>query len=499
MKKILLISLFFLCHISFCATYTSSTTGSWTTNSTWVGGTKPTLVGGGGQLSDDVIIESGHTVTLNGNLTVKSGVTLRVKGTLIIQATGDVDFQNGSIIIVETGGTLEMDMLTNSNNSTNVTIHGTLIVNGDYMAGTGASLSGNGDMTVTGTSSGNGTTFGTTLTCSDCIIDGTGNIENSIINGSQTNQSAPIEPYYRYTYSQQIYYQSEIDQEGNINGLSFEYNGYTSTVFDVEVYLGHTTKTSFSSSTNWVSYSDLIKVYDGNYSVSNSAGWYSITFDTPFYYNNSDNLVIAVKEKTSAYQSSSTEFYTADGVVYRVLTYYDDVTIPNPASPPTADYRSKWLPSLKLSISNVATPLPIQLLSFKGKVIEPIENQINVLLDWVTASEQNNDYFTIRRSMNGYDWDIIGIVKGSGNNSTILEYFYVDRKPESGINYYNLSQTDFDGETEFFDIISVNVENLSGRKYVKYRYNLLGQIVNEDYKGNVILIWDNGYVEKRFQ
>ena len=179
-KNFMLIT-FTLLSTFFVYAQTSTTSGGWTTGSTWVGGSSPTLTGGAGNLNTDVTIETGHTVTLSSDLTVKSGVTLRVKGTLIISTSGNVDFQNGSIIIVESGGILEMDMLTNSNNSTNVTIHGTLIVNGDYMAGTGASLSGNGDMTVSGTSSGNGTTFGVTLTCTDCAIDGTGNIENSII------------------------------------------------------------------------------------------------------------------------------------------------------------------------------------------------------------------------------------------------------------------------------------------------------------------------------
>lgn len=496
MKQLLFI-LAFIIHLPiFSATFTTTTSGSWTTGATWVGGTAPTLTGGSKQLSDDVIIETGHTVTLSSDLTVKNGASLTIRGTLIISIAGNVDFQLGSMIFVEAGGTLELNGLTNSNNSTNVVIHGSLIVNGDYTAGSGAELSGNGSMEVSGTSSGSGTSFGVVLGCDNCMVMSGGIIEDAIIDGNQTTQSAPIEPYYRYTYSQQIYYQSEINQEGNITQLSFEFNGYSSINFDIEVYLGHTAKTAFSNTTNWVPYSDLTLVYDGVYSVSNTAGWYSITLNTPFYYNNTDNLVIAVKEKSSAYQSSSNEFYTGDGSVYRVLTYYGDATVPNPSSPPTATYRSVWVPSLKLKLDLNVSPLPISLSSFNGILLE---DQIAVLLKWITLSEKNNDYFTIWRSLDGYHWDVIGMENGAGNSHSILEYIYMDRQPGPGINYYNLSQTDHNGDTEFYGIISVDVDKLSERHYVKLRINLRGQQIKEDTPGPQILVWDNGDVQKIFK
>ena len=481
----------FLTYICYSQTIISSVTGNWTTGSTWVGGSAPTLSGGAGNLNNDVTVEAGHTVTLNGDLTVKSGVTLTVKGTLIVLTGGDVDFQNGSIIVVQSGGTLEMNGLTNSNNSTNVTIHGSLIVNGDYSAGSGSAISGNGDMSVSGTSSGSGLTFGTTITCSDCSIDGTGAIENAIFDGNQTAEHAPIEPYWNWTYSQQIYYQSEINQEGNITSLAFEFNGNSAYTDQVEIYLGHTTKSSFTSTSNWVSYSDLTLVYDGDYSVSNTKGWYWITFDTPFYYNNTDNLVISVYEKTDGYHTASDEFYTGDGSVYRVLTYYDDWTNPNPVSPPTADYRSKWLPSLKLNISFSATPLPIELVAFDANKVNDTEIEIS----WTVAMEFNNDYFTVLKSYDGYHWQ--EVYKISGKNEDSFNYYsWIDREIIEGVVYYRLKQTDFDGKYKIYPIESVYMQK---RLYVVKQYNLHGQECSDDYNGIIIQKWNNGEYTKIYK
>ena len=480
----------FLTFICYSQAIVTSTTGNWTTGSTWIGGSPPALSGGAGNLNNDVTIEIGHIVTLNGDLTVKSGVTLTVKGTLIISSGGDVDFQNGSIIFVQSGGTLEMNGLTNSNNSTNVTIHGNLIVNGNYTAGTGASLSGNGNLTVSGTSNGNGTTFGTTLSCSDCVIDGTGTIENYIIDGSNYGQHAPIEPYWNWTYSQQIYYQSEINQEGNITRLAFEYNGNASYTDQVEIYLAHTVKSSFSSTTDWISYSDLTLVYDGDYTVSSTKDWYWIDFNTDFYYNNSDNLVIAVYEKTTGYHSASDEFYVADGGLDRVLTFYDDYTNPDPSSPPTADYKQEWIPSLKLEIEQAVSPLPITLISFDGFE----NNQHDIKLNWIVASQMNNDYFTLDHSIDGWKWETIAIIDGAGNTSQTLTYDYIHTNPLNGINYYRLTQTDYDGAFERFSPIAIACTRK--RTYIIKKYNILGQLVDDSYRGIIIIHWDNGDIQK---
>ena len=79
---------------------------------------------------------------------------------------------------------------------------------------------------------------------------------------------------------------------------------------------------------------------------------------------------------------------------------------------------------------------------------------------WTTLVEINNDYFTIYRSVNGIDFTAIAEVDGAGNHQGLLEYSYIDHAPLSGTSYYQLKQTDYDGEFEIFDAISVNQQKV---------------------------------------
>ena len=96
-------------------------------------------------------------------------------------------------------------------------------------------------------------------------------------------------------------------------------------------------------------------------------------------------------------------------------------------------------------------PLPIELISFEAEI-----DNTSVKLIWKTASEINNDYFTIERSENGFDFENIGEIPGSGNSNTLKVYDYFDDAPIRGTSYYRLKQTDFNGKSERFDLIAVN-------------------------------------------
>jgi hypothetical protein len=97
-----------------------------------------------------------------------------------------------------------------------------------------------------------------------------------------------------------------------------------------------------------------------------------------------------------------------------------------------------------------ATPLPVELLSFTGK------HQTNGnLLTWVTASELNNDFFTLERSNDGINYAETAIIKGSGTTSTPTQYQYLDQTAPEGISYYKLRQTDYDGTCTWSPVIAI--------------------------------------------
>ena len=107
-----------------------------------------------------------------------------------------------------------------------------------------------------------------------------------------------------------------------------------------------------------------------------------------------------------------------------------------------------------LASSTMNNPLPIELLSFSADVTKLDKVQ----LIWQTASEIDNDYFTIERSEDGYNWEEISIIVGAGNSNSLLSYQTMDNAPYPGISYYRLKQTDFDGQFTHSQIVSVVIE-----------------------------------------
>ena len=102
----------------------------------------------------------------------------------------------------------------------------------------------------------------------------------------------------------------------------------------------------------------------------------------------------------------------------------------------------------------VNAPLPISLISFKAGL-----NYDRVLLNWTTAQEQNNKYFTIERSTDGTNFNALGTINGGGTTTESKDYRFIDYAPAEGINYYRLSQTDIDGKVNFYGTRIINYKN----------------------------------------
>ena len=101
----------------------------------------------------------------------------------------------------------------------------------------------------------------------------------------------------------------------------------------------------------------------------------------------------------------------------------------------------------------VSATLPIDLLNFKAELVDRI-----VELDWQTATEVDNDYFSIERTTDGLKWEEIKQIDGAGNSTILLSYKSCDRTPLVGSSYYRLKQTDFDGQYTYSKIRKVHFE-----------------------------------------
>ena len=112
----------------------------------------------------------------------------------------------------------------------------------------------------------------------------------------------------------------------------------------------------------------------------------------------------------------------------------------------------------KAGVGGSNDPLPIELVDFNADISD--ENLVD--LTWTTASEVNNDFFTIERSQDAMDFDILATITGAGTSSEMLYYEATDEEPMLGISYYRLKQTDYDGGFTYSSIKAVkNLKELN--------------------------------------
>jgi alpha-tubulin suppressor-like RCC1 family protein len=103
------------------------------------------------------------------------------------------------------------------------------------------------------------------------------------------------------------------------------------------------------------------------------------------------------------------------------------------------------------------TLLPIELLNFKAK---PANRSVS--LEWSTASETNNDHFTIERSEGGINFEEVTSIKGAGTSTRTINYQTTDAEPLYGISYYRLKQTDYDGKFTYSNLAPVSFATMPG-------------------------------------
>lgn len=158
-----------------------------------------------------------------------------------------------------------------------------------------------------------------------------------------------------------------------------------------------------------------------------------------------------------------------------------------------------------VSSVTAACTLPVELTTFDYSCLD----RNTIKLEWTTATETNNDYFTIEKSVNGLDFEDVVEIDGHGNSNSEIDYEYIDNINSEHNYYYRLTQTDFDGKNETFDLLFVNCDNngvfigpnpaISGQPitiYGEYEKILIkdvsGRIVNAEIINNQIFGLEHG-------
>jgi hypothetical protein len=131
--------------------------------------------------------------------------------------------------------------------------------------------------------------------------------------------------------------------------------------------------------------------------------------------------------------------------------------------------------------------LPVELLYFMGT-----KYRLFNILKWSTASENSSDYFSIEVSTDGFSWNKIGEEKAAGNSNIEINYSYTHTFTDHNVHYYKLLQYDYDGAFKEYGPIGMD-NTLKPSKLLKI-INLIGQEIDENYRGIVIEVYEDGTI-----
>lgn len=200
---------------------------------------------------------------------------------------------------------------------------------------------------------------------------------------------------------------------------------------------------------NWFYTAGLNLVAGTQYTVGfkyfmNSTPFYTeklkVAFGTSNYAASMTNIFFDsanIKNKTYA-RVAPTFIAPTTGIYYIGFNVYS-----------AANQSSLFLDSISVTLS----PLPVKLSSFTG-----LREGNNNILNWTTLTEANNKGFAVERSSDGNSYSTIAFIDSKanvGNSATALNYAYTDSKPFEGVSYYRLKQIDFNGKTDYSNIVKL--------------------------------------------
>src|SRR5690606_28065956 len=217
--------------------------------------------------------------------------------------------------------------------------------------------------------------------------------------GVNTNTDIPVYTYYGYNASQQIVTASELGNPGTkqITKIRWYVDGNAdlmSSSDNWQVYLGNTTKTDFTSNTDWVLAGDMTQVFSGTVTAVN-ASWMEITLSSTFVYTG-DNLVVAVNEVEPGYAgsfSANTTFGSYTSATNTGIYIRNDSSPYNFTNSPGTGTRTNTLARLQIELSEPPSCLPPTALTAANLTYGSAD------LGWISDGEQ----FDIKWGTPGFD------------------------------------------------------------------------------------------------
>ncbi len=438
------------------------------------------------------IVNNGANIVLN------SGVTVYING-----ATGHYTNQNSGLIKSNTsGGTIEMlgNWVNNASNvafqndGANIKLSGAAQTIGGSNSTSFYNLtllgSGTKSLTVSPVTVGGQSTFTGILSLGTRPLDLNGNrlnVSNSSTSAitystgyviSETNAAVNSSILNWKTGTNASSYDFPFGVSGSQIPLTFSITAaMASSTDNVSI---STRATASSNNAPWAGASNVAAV-STMYSMASGADGSGLVVDRWWDITPSASVTASLTFRYRAAENTLSSPTTNIGAQHWNGTYWENVIgsvagVTSGIGAVTASGLSSFSPYV---LTGRLTPLPIELLNF-----DYVCDNNHVVFKWCTASEINNNYFTVWSSPDAAHFKPVANITGHGNSNTKKCYDFVLQEKELSSNYFRLSQTDFDGTTELFK--TIYVANCSSKNDAISIYNSgLNQLeINIDASGD---------------
>ena len=222
-------------------------------------------------------------------------------------------------------------------------------------------------------------------------------------NATTTQYTLPVNMFFNYSLTQQIYTAEEIGLQGIITSISFEYtNSASFTMNGVQVYMKNVDKASFSSNTDMVAVTPDDKVFEGTISAT-GAGWVTLNLNTPFVYDGESNLLVCFYDPTSGYPGSAYKWRTTATTDTLGIAYYSDSYTPS-LSDMTTFSGSKAIYKYRANIKIELTPGEINCHAVSNLNVTNITST-NASVVWAPSVDAGNYILQYKTATQTWDDD----------------------------------------------------------------------------------------------